>query len=78
LSHISSDTLTEQGSAGQANTFYRAQVRFNVTNTNAKLASVAIKPGMTATVDVRTSSRSILEYLAKPVYKAFGGAMNER
>lgn len=78
LSHISSDTLTEQGSNGQASTFYRAQVRFNVNTTNPKLASVVIKPGMTATVDVRTSSRSILQYLAKPVYKAFGGALNER
>jgi membrane fusion protein, adhesin transport system len=78
LSHISSDTLTEQGSNGQASTFYRAQVRFNVNNTNPKLASAVIKPGMTATVDVRTNSRSILKYLAKPVFKAFGGALNER
>ena len=37
---------------------------------------------MTALVDIRTDSRtdsrSILKYLAKPVFKAFGGAMNER
>ena len=31
-----------------------------------------------ATVDIRTGNRSVLKYLAKPVYKAFGGAMNER
>jgi adhesin transport system membrane fusion protein len=42
------------------------------------LADVVLKPGMTATVDIRTSSRSVLKYLAKPVFKAFGGAMNER
>jgi adhesin transport system membrane fusion protein len=39
---------------------------------------VALKPGMTSTVDIRTNSRSVLQYLAKPVFKAFGGAMNER
>ena len=48
------------------------------THPNLKLASVELKPGMTATVDVRTGHRSVLKYLAKPVYKAFGGAMNER
>ena len=37
-----------------------------------------LKPGMTATVDIRTGQRSVLKYLAKPVYKAFSGAMNER
>ena len=45
---------------------------------NPKLADVALKPGMTATVDIRTGRRSVLKYLAKPVYKAFAGAMNER
>ena len=39
---------------------------------------MALKPGMTATVDIRTGRRSVLKYLAKPVYKAFAGAMNER
>jgi adhesin transport system membrane fusion protein len=45
---------------------------------NPKLAGVELKPGMTATVDIRTGHRSVLKYLAKPVYRAFGGAMNER
>ena len=44
---------------------------------NPKLDGVALKPGMTATVDIRTGRRSVLKYLAKPVYKAFAGAMNE-
>ena len=78
LSHISSDTLTEQATNGQSSTYYRAQVRFDAPIVNPKLARVAIKPGMTATVDVRTGYRSILEYLAKPVFKAFGGALHER
>ncbi len=80
LSYISSDTLTEQAANGQASTYYRAQVRLDPKSatTNPKLVDVALKPGMTATVDIQTNSRSVLEYLAKPVFKAFGGAMHER
>jgi membrane fusion protein, adhesin transport system len=78
LSYISSDTLSEQGANGQTNTYYRAHVLLDSSRTNPKLADVPIKPGMTATVDIRTNSRSVLKYLAKPVFKAFGGAMNER
>lgn len=67
---------------GQTSTYYRAQVRIDAerakTHPNPKLASVALKPGMTATVDIRTGNRSVLKYLAKPVYKAFSGAFNER
>jgi adhesin transport system membrane fusion protein len=78
LSYISSDTLTEQGGSGQTLSYYRAHVRLDANKANAKLADVPLKPGMTATVDIRTASRSVLHYLAKPVFKVFGGAMNER
>lgn len=79
LSYISSDTLTEQGANGQAATFYRARVHIDPkAQTNARLAAIALKPGMTASVDLRTASRSVLQYLAKPIVKAFSGALNER
>ena len=82
LTYLSSDTLAEQGVNGQISTFYRAQVRLDAerarTHPNPKLVNVALKPGMTATVDIRTGNRSVLQYLAKPIYKAFAGAMNER
>ena len=82
LTYLSSDTLVEQGANGQTSSYYRAQVRLDAERArmqpNPKLANVALKPGMTATVDIRTGQRSVLQYLAKPVYTAFGGAMNER
>ena len=37
-----------------------------------------LKPGMTATLDIQTHSRSLLQYLTKPVQKAFSGALHER
>ena len=79
LTYISSDTLTEQVEE-QSNTYYRAQIQINEREQqiNPKIVSVAIKPGMTATVDIKTNQRSVLHYLVKPIARAFGGAMNER
>lgn len=37
-----------------------------------------LKPGMTATLDIQTHARSLLQYLTKPVQKAFSGALHER
>jgi ATP-binding cassette subfamily C protein LapB len=82
LVYLSSDTLVEQGANGQSTTYYRAQVKLDAekarNHPNPLLAAVVLKPGMTASVDLKTGRRSVLKYLAKPVYKAFGGAMNER
>ena len=82
LTYLSSDTLAEQGTSDQVSAYYRAQVRLEPEQAraqpNPKLDEVALKPGMTATVDIRTGRRSVLKYLAKPGFKAFAGAMNER
>jgi adhesin transport system membrane fusion protein len=78
LRYISSDTLTEQGPNGQANTFYRAKVSLRADKLNPKLSATMLKAGMTATVDLKTGGRSVLKYLIKPIYKAFGGALTEK
>jgi ATP-binding cassette subfamily C protein LapB len=82
LVYLSSDTLVEQAPNGQSSSYYRAQVKLDAdkarSHPNPMLAAVVLKPGMTATVDIKTGKRSVLKYLAKPIYKAFGGAMNER
>lgn len=82
LVYLSSDTLVDQGANGQNSSYYRAHVELDtneaLANLNPMLAKVILKPGMTATFDIKTGRRSILEYLAKPIYRAFGGAMNER
>ena len=78
LLYISSDTLTDQGPNGQANTFYRAKVSLHADKHNPKLSAAMLKAGMTATVDLKTGGRSVLKYLIKPIYKAFGGALTEK
>lgn len=78
LEYISSDTLAEQGPNGQTISTYKARVSLNTVQTNPKLRLQDLKPGMTASVDIQTGSRSVLIYLLKPISKAFQGAATQR
>jgi adhesin transport system membrane fusion protein len=79
LTHISPDTLSEQGSRGETNVFYRIQVRLDADQShNPRSQDMVIKSGMTASLDIRTGERTVLQYLIKPIFKAFQGAMTER
>ena len=80
LTYISPDTLSESGTTGQpAQSYYRVHVALLKQHSPQGAGrDIIIKPGMTAGIDIRTGTRSILKYIAKPVVKAFGGAMNER
>lgn len=78
LVYISSDTLQEQGPNGQSQTYYRARVRVLPTAANPKLQPIVLKPGLTATVDILTGQRSVLNYLMKPITRGLTGALNER
>jgi adhesin transport system membrane fusion protein len=78
LSYISSDTLAEQGPNGQVTSTYKARINFDPAQVNPKLNLLDLKPGMTASVDIQTGSRSVLTYLLKPISKAFQGAASQR
>lgn len=78
LSHISSDTLTESGSNGAVQTYYRIQVELAPLQASHRIKPSDLKPGMTASLDVRTNSRSVWIYLTQPIQKAFSGALHER
>lgn len=76
---ISPDTLTDTAPNGQSMPYYRVHVRLDDDQSwNAKSNQILVKPGLTATVDIRTGQRTILKYLMKPVVKAFSGAMQEK
>jgi adhesin transport system membrane fusion protein len=78
LSHISSDTLTESGSNGAVQTYYRIQVELAPLQASHRIKPSDLKPGMTVSLDVRTNSRSVWIYLTQPIQKAFSGALHER
>jgi len=79
LRYISPDTLSEQSQGGQAQSFYRVKVQLpRAQLLNPRARDIVLKPGMTVSTDIRTGTRSVLSYIAKPVVKAFGGALIER
>jgi hypothetical protein len=80
LIYLSSDTLNEQGPGGQTLTYYRGHVRLlpDFAETNPKFAGIALRSGMTAGVDIRTGKRTILQFLGKPILRAFSGALTQR
>ena len=78
LIYVSPDVLVEQGPSGQSMTYYRAHIRIDDHQSNPKAGLIALKLGMTGTVDVQTGSRSVFRYLTKPIFKSFSGALNER
>jgi len=79
LNYISSDTLVEN-EGGRTNIFYLAQIQvFDSTlQPKNRLAAQTLIPGMTVSVDIKTGTRSVMEYLAKPIVRAFAGALTER
>lgn len=79
LTYVSPDTLSETGPNGQTQTYFRVHVQINPQQyQNPKASSIIVKPGMTASLDIRTGTRSVLKYIAKPVFKSFSGALSER
>ena len=77
LTYISSDTLSEQ-QQDTTQTFYRAHVKVPFEQDNAKLSADVLVPGMTATLDIKTGERTVLEFIAKPILRAFSGALTQR
>lgn len=76
--YISSDTLSEETRNG-AMPYYRINVRIGKPEGNNPRANeIKITPGMTASVDIRSASRSVLNYLLKPVHKTLDESFKER
>lgn len=78
LTYISADTLTEDLKQGEQ-AYYRVQVETRGKKFSARPAeNLEIQPGMTATVEIKTGSNTILRYLLKPVIKTLNESLGER
>lgn len=70
---ISPDTLTDDSktAAGRPDSsYYRVQVLTDSSALHAGGKTLPIIPGMTATVEIRTGEKTILDFLLKPVFRA--------
>jgi membrane fusion protein, adhesin transport system len=76
--YISADTLTEDTRQGEM-VFYRVQIKITGNEfKGARAAQIKVKPGLTASVEIRTGKRSVLWYLLKPFVKTMDEGMRER
>jgi len=72
LEHISADTTQDE----EGNSFYIVRVRTDKTNFGHD-ETLPIIPGMTASVDIITGKRTVLDYLLKPILSAQNNALRE-
>lgn len=76
--YISPDVLTEDTRQGTA-IYYRVRIRITGTEFKGDKANeIHLRPGLTASVEIKAMERTVLSYLTKPITKTLSGAMGER
>lgn len=69
VSFVSADTFRDERAPGEQ-TYYRATVSIDMSKLTDRQQALEIRPGMQATVELLTGSKTILHYLTKPLYKS--------
>lgn len=77
VTYVSPDTLVEDTKSGQV-TYYRVKVNIGEAEYKDKAHDIEVRPGMTATVDIRTGARSVLSFILKPITKTLSESFGER
>ncbi len=76
--YISADTLNEEV-RGNDQPYYRVQIKTQARNlVGLQNQRIEIQPGMTATVDIKTGSKTVWRYLTKPITKTVQESLGER
>jgi adhesin transport system membrane fusion protein len=78
VSYISADTLNEETREG-AQPYYRVQIKTSGRSLSSRRNErLDIQPGMTATVEIKTGSKTVWRYLTKPITKTMDESLGER
>ena len=77
VNYISPDTLMEQTPKGEE-PYYRVLIVINGAEFKGRGDEIVIKPGMTASVDLKAMERTVLSYLTKPITKTLSEGLGER
>lgn len=86
VDYISADALfAEKASPGvpvspsNPPIYYIVRIRITGNEFNGEKANeIKMRPGLTASVEIKALERSVLTYLTKPISKTFGQALGER
>ena len=74
VDQISADTIIDQD--GQP--FYRVIVETKASHLGKADGQLPLMPGMIATVDIKTGTKSVLSYLVEPIIRLRDEAFRER
>lgn len=78
VAYISPDVLTEETRQSPM-VFYRVRIRLDAPEfSGAKAQSIQLRPGLTASVEIKAMERTVLSYLTKPITKTFSESLGER
>lgn len=77
--YVSPDTISENKPSGEV-VYYRVHtsVDSRTMKPHRPGEKIEIQPGMTATVEIQTGKNTVFRYLAKPITRTLGDAMEER
>ena len=78
VTYVSPDSLTEDSKQGPTS-FYRVHVLVKEAEFKSnKTREIQMRPGLTATVEIKARERTVLSYLTKPISKTLSYSMGER
>ena len=70
---ISPDTFRgddARNAEGQPTAYYRVLIESEIDKNDPRQKNMVIIPGMTATAQIKTGAKTVMQYLIKPIYKA--------
>lgn len=74
VERISASTYLDE----RRNPYYRAEIRLQQNHLGDDPSRLRIIPGMTVQADITTGSKTILDYLLRPISRGFANAFHER
>lgn len=77
VEYISPDTLMEQTQKGEQ-PYYRVLVHIKGADYQGRSKDIVIRPGMTASIEIKALERTVLNYLTKPLTKTLSEGLGER
>lgn len=78
VSYISPDVLTEDTRQGP-HSYYRVRILIKENEfKGSKASQIHLRPGLSASVDIKAMDRTVLSYLTKPITKTLTQSMGER
>ena len=69
MDFVSADTFEDERNP-RVEPYYRVTVRVDRSHLTERQKNIEIRPGMRATAELQTGSKTVLNYILKPLYKS--------